>query len=86
MPTDDSLHLTDKEIAQMFSQGNYADRFPPVMTVDEAAELLQVPKETLRDWRSRGYLSGCCRKVGKHLRFIRDRLLKKAFNDGFHSG
>ena len=82
MPTDDSLQLTDKEIAQMFSVGIYADRFPPIMTLDEAADLLQVPKGTLRDWRSRGLLSGCSRKLGKHVRFFRDRLIKKVFNDG----
>lgn len=85
MPTDESLQLTDKEITQMFPEGIYADRFPPIMSLEEAADLLQVPKDTLRDWRSRGLLSGCCRKIGKHLRFFRDRLIKKVFNDGLRS-
>ncbi|MBV08100.1 helix-turn-helix domain-containing protein [Rubinisphaera sp.] len=85
MPKDDSLHLTKAEITQMFSEGIYADRFPPIMSLDEAADMLRVSKDTLRDWRSRGLLSGCCRKVGKHLRFTRDRLIKKVFNDGLHS-
>lgn len=63
---------------------NLASRFPPVLTTDQAAELLQVPKATLYDWSSRGLLKGCARKVGKHLRFFRDRLLLKIFNEGIH--
>jgi excisionase family DNA binding protein len=57
---------------------------PLVLTVDVAAALLRVPKETIYDWSSRGLLKGCCRKVGKHLRFFRERLLQKVFNDGIH--
>lgn len=59
-----------------------AERFPPVLTIQQAAELLQVPVQTLYQWRSRELLGTCCRKVGKHLRFYRDRLIKKAFNEG----
>jgi excisionase family DNA binding protein len=75
------LHLSAKEIAAAFSDPHWATRFPPILSVDQAAELLQVPKQTVYDWRSRGLLSGCCRKVGKHLRFFRDRLLLKLFNE-----
>ena len=39
----------------------------------------------LRDWRSRGMLGSCCRKVGKHLRFQRDRLIQVAFNKGINN-
>jgi excisionase family DNA binding protein len=55
------------------------------MTLDEAAALLRIPSETLRDWRSRGLLAECSRKLGKHVRFVRDRLLKKVFNDGLRT-
>lgn len=82
MPNDESLRLSDREIAGMFSHPVDAERFPPFLKLDEAATLLRVPAETLRDWRSRGLLEGCCRKLGKHVRFVRDRLVKKVFNDG----
>lgn len=79
---DASLNLTAKEIVVAFSDPIWAEKFPPVLTLKQAAELLQVPEQTIYDWRSRGMLDGCCRKVGKHLRFVRDRLMKKLFNEG----
>lgn len=82
MPIDESLRLTDREITAMFSHPVDAERFPPVLAIDEAAALVKVPVGTLRDWRSRGYLTGCCRKVGKHVRFLRDRLIHKVFVEG----
>jgi hypothetical protein len=74
--------LTADEIAQAFSSSSIASAFPPVLTVDQTAALLQVPKATIYDWHSRGLLNGCCRKVGKHLRFFRNRLLLHIFNKG----
>ena len=76
------LKLTDKEIASSFADPISAARFPQVMTIEQAADLLQVPVQTLYQWRHRGLLGGCCRKVGKHLRFFRDRLLKQTLNEG----
>lgn len=78
-----SLKLSDQEIASAFSDSEWAKRYPPVLNVDQAAELIGVPKATIYSWSSRGQLKGCARKVGKHLRFFRDRLLKRAFNEGF---
>jgi len=77
----ENLKLTAREIAAAFDS-NAGPAVPVVLTVDEAAALLRVPKETIYDWRSRGLLKGCCRKVGKHLRFFRDRLIQQAFNEG----
>ena len=82
MSAHESLKLSDREIAALFSHPVDAERFPPLLTFDNAAELLQVPVGTLRDWRSRGYLTGCCRKMGKHVRFLRDRLVHKVFVEG----
>jgi len=79
---DSSLKLTDKEIAATFADPIWAARFPPILDIHQAASLLNLPVGTLRDWRSRGLLNGCCRKLGKHLRFYRDRLLKHVFNGG----
>jgi excisionase family DNA binding protein len=84
MATDDeNLKLTAREIAAAFDT-NAGPAIPVILTVDEAAALLRVPKATIYDWSSRGLLKGCCRKVGKHRRFFRDRLVQKAFNDGIN--
>lgn len=72
--------LTREELTAMFADPAWAAKYPPILTVDEAAALLRVPKQTVYDWHSRGLLKGCCHKVGKHLRFLRDRLLKLKFN------
>jgi excisionase family DNA binding protein len=79
---EDGLRLTAKDVADAFADPLWAAKYPPVLTIDQAAELLQLPKQTLYDWSSRGLLRGCCRKVGKHLRFFRDRLLYLIFNEG----
>jgi excisionase family DNA binding protein len=78
---DENLKLTAREIAAAFDT-NAGPAIPVVLTVEEAAALLHVPKETIYDWNSRKLLKGCCRKVGKHLRFFRDRLIQKVFNEG----
>ena len=67
------------------SDPNWAGAFPPLLSVDQAARLLQMPKATVYNWSSRGLLKGCSRKVGKHLRLFRDRLVMKIFNQGLHS-
>ena len=85
MPDDTSLKLTDKEVTAMFAQPADNERFPPFLSLAQAAELLQVPQNTLRDWRSRGRLKGCCRKVGKRLLFVRHRLVQRVFNEGLTS-
>jgi excisionase family DNA binding protein len=82
---DGDLKLTRAELAATFSDPIWADAFPPFLSVDQVAQLLQVPKATVYDWSARGCLKGCGRKVGKHLRFFRDRLLLKIFNEGLHS-
>lgn len=75
----DDCHLTPKEIAAAFADPVWAQRFPPILNIDQAAELSQIPKQTLYAWRSQGRLAGCSRKVGKHLRFFRDRFIQTLF-------
>jgi hypothetical protein len=82
MDRETSLKLTDAEISAAFRDPQWCDRFPPVLTIEQAGDLLQMPVATLRDWRSRGLLKSCCRRTGKRVRFYRDRLLKVVFNDG----
>jgi excisionase family DNA binding protein len=76
--------LTAAELAAPFQDPAWGNRFPPVLTCDQAAELLQIPKQTIYDWHSRGLLAGCCRKIGKHLRFFRPHLLTLVFNKGLN--
>jgi excisionase family DNA binding protein len=81
---DESLKLTARELAGAFADPGWAGKFPPVLSVDQVAELLQVPKLTVYDWHSRGLLRGCCRKTGKYLRFFRARLVLLIFNQGLN--
>jgi excisionase family DNA binding protein len=78
----DSLELTDREIAASFAAPLWGQRFPSVLTLEQAAELLQVPVNTLYQWRSQERLRTCSRKIGKHVRFYRDRLITTVFNEG----
>jgi excisionase family DNA binding protein len=73
--------FTGKELAQLFADPDWAARFPPILTLDQAAALLQVPKQTIYSWSSRGLLKGCKAKVGKHVRIARDRLIQKFFKE-----
>ena len=73
------LTLSDDELRAAFSDTEWARKFPPVLTVTQAAELAQVPVATLYDWKSRGRLAGCARRVGRHVRVHRDRFLAFIF-------
>lgn len=79
---DGDMKLTKAEIVSAFADPNWAGEYPPVLSVEQAARLLQVPKATIYDWSSRGLLRGCSRRMGKHLRLFRDRLITRVFNEG----
>jgi excisionase family DNA binding protein len=81
---DGDMKLTKGEISSAFADPHWAGEYPPVLSVDQAARLIQVPKATIYDWSHRGRLRGCSRRVGKHLRFFRDRLLTRIFNEGLY--
>lgn len=81
MPTNDGLKLSPEEIEKPFLDPFWAQKFPPYLTIEMAADLLLVPEETLRSWRSRGHLDSCSRCIGNSLRFVRDRLIAWFFND-----
>jgi excisionase family DNA binding protein len=61
------------------------EQYPPILTVDQAAQLLQVPPRTIYDWHSRRLLKGCSFRAGKHLRFFRDRLLTHVAQGGVNA-
>jgi hypothetical protein len=79
---DQDLCLTDREIAAFFADPAVAAKYGPILKLEEAADLLRVPVGTLRDWRSRRLLPGCTRKLGREVRFLRNRLIKQVFNQG----
>lgn len=85
MCDDEDLQLSDREIAACFNDPASATRFPPVLNIQQAGDLLGVPVGTLRDWRSRGLLANCARRVGREVKFFRDRLLKQVFNCGLYA-
>lgn len=80
-----ALGLSKAEISAPFATGVWAEKFPPYLTIEQAAELLQVPVGTLYDWSSRGLLKGCARRVGKHLRFDRNRFIHRVFNEDLNA-
>ena len=77
--------LTAKDLVAMFVDPAEAVKFPPVLTVDEAAQLARVPKQTVYGWSSQGLLKGCSRKVGKRLLILRDKFMQKIFNEGLYA-
>jgi hypothetical protein len=77
----DSCGLTPREIAGAFADPIWAEKYPPILDVDQAAELLRLPKSTIYDWSSRDLLKTCAARAGKHLRFFRDRLVAMIFNN-----
>jgi hypothetical protein len=82
MDVDNNLKLSAAEISAAFSDPFWAAKFPPIMTTEQAVELLHIPLGTIYSWRSRGLLGKCSRKTGKYVLFWRDRLIKLIFNEG----
>src|SRR4051812_20730603 len=61
-----TLDLSDAEIASSFSSGPWADQFPPILDVALAAKLALVPVGTIYEWSSRGLLASCATRAGKY--------------------
>jgi excisionase family DNA binding protein len=78
--TDGGSRLTPKEASDLFVDPIWASTFPPIITVDEAAALVRVPKQTVYAWSSQGLLKCCSFKAGKHLRILRNKFLQKLAN------
>ena len=60
----------------MFDDPQWSTKFPPILTPEQAADLLSVPLATIYDWSSRGLLGDSKLKAGRHLRIKRDRLIE----------
>ncbi len=73
------VKLSADELTANFASGPWAEKYPPILTITQAAHMLQVPVGTLRFWRTTGRLNGCSRRYGRVLRFYRDRLVRWFF-------
>ncbi|MFN3165778.1 MAG: helix-turn-helix domain-containing protein [Phycisphaeraceae bacterium] len=69
--------ITNEEIRSSVNP----DRFPPILTPDQVAELLQVSRHTVYRWSSEGRFKHAIRR-GRPLRFFRDRLVQAFFEEG----
>ncbi|MEI6236848.1 MAG: helix-turn-helix domain-containing protein [Planctomycetota bacterium] len=66
--------FNQKELESSFSG------YPPILSVDQAAALLQISTKTIYEWSSQGRLSACARKRGKRLLILRDRFIEELFH------
>lgn len=72
-------NLSSSEIAKAYSSPESSQRFPPVLSVEQAADLARVPTNTIYDWSSRGLLKEVAHRKGKRLRIFRDRFVQWLF-------
>lgn len=75
-----SIGLQPDEIIKAFAMDDVHHRFPPVLSVPQAADLLGRPADTIRLWITQGKLKGAVRKRGKAYFIWRDRLIKAIFD------
>jgi len=71
--------LTTDEIARPF-HGEWADRYPPILSPAKLADLLGQSRKTIYEWLAKGRLDGAFRKRGKHVLIWRDRAIDVLFN------
>ncbi len=76
--------ISIEDVRATFADEANSAAYPPILTVQQAALLMQVPVATVYGWSSRGLLRHCSKKVGKHLRILRDRFIQNAFTKGVH--
>jgi excisionase family DNA binding protein len=66
-------------VRQLFDNSVGKDHFPPVLSPQQAAALLNISVHTLYQWLSKGYLKGCSRRRGKRVFIWRDALVVGLF-------
>ncbi len=69
-------NLNPDELTNLI-HGKDADKFPPILSLDDLATLLNVSRKTLDGWKSKGRLEGTYRKRGKRVFVLRDRAIKQ---------
>jgi excisionase family DNA binding protein len=69
------LPLTEGELTQAFA-GPIGERYGPILSPSQLAELLNLSIKTVYEWLSRGRLEGASRRRGKRVLILRDRALQ----------
>ena len=68
-------------ICEAFEDPYWNQKFPPLLSVDQAAELASVPKKTIYEWSSRGLLDDLANRFGRRLRIDRNRFIQLLMNN-----
>jgi Helix-turn-helix domain len=80
---DAKLNPSEKQLALWLLDPQLA-ALPPLLTVGDIASFVKVPRNTVYSWSSQGLLDGCKVRLGKGVRFERNRFLHLVLNQGFH--
>lgn len=71
--------LSLAEIQEAY-KGPDGERYPPILSPKQLANLLGISRSTVYEWISRGYLDNAYRRRGKHTLIWRDRAIQILFN------
>jgi len=74
--------LTLRQVQDLFSTGDLAERYPPIMTYAQAADLVQVAVDTLKGLFSQGKYANCVKR-GKPGLVVRDLFVQQVLRDRF---
>jgi hypothetical protein len=72
--------LTQRQARELFD--GIEDRYPPLLTYEQAAELAQVSVSTLKGWFSQGLYANAVRRT-KPARVLRDVFIREFMKDRF---
>jgi excisionase family DNA binding protein len=70
--TSHKSRLSETSIREMFATEPWASRFPPILTVQQLAELMQVSPRTVFQWLATGLLNPATNLIGRQRRILRD--------------
>lgn len=73
-------NLTERQAKALFD--GIEDRYPPILTYAQAAEIAQVSVSTLKGWFSQGKFAKCVKR-SKPGRVLRDAFVRELMKDGF---
>ena len=66
--------MSSEDLKQL--TGEIAQKYPALITMDEAAEIARVPVKTIYDWSSRELLDSIKSKRGRRVLLIRDGFVR----------
>lgn len=73
-------NLTERQARSLFD--GIEDRYPPILTYAQAAEIAQVSISTLKGWFSQGKFAKCVKR-SKPGRVLRDAFVRELMKDDF---